>query len=73
MLYSCHAREIHTHNDAKFDHTLHSPRSEHFGISEKVRRACAAQLKIKMAPDVDSLNVSVATAVLLHHLSTTIV
>lgn len=47
--------------------------SEHFGISEKVRRACAAQLKIKMAPDVDSLNVSVATAVLLHHLSTTIV
>eukprot|EP00397_Hematodinium_sp_SG-2012_P026328 GEMP01027575.1.p1 GENE.GEMP01027575.1~~GEMP01027575.1.p1 ORF type:complete len:450 (+),score=93.58 GEMP01027575.1:44-1393(+) len=41
--------------------------SEHFGISDAVRAECGTKVKIEMSPDVDSLNVGVAAAVLLHH------
>lgn len=41
--------------------------SEHFGISEPVREQCSTKVKIQMSPVVDSLNVGVAAAILLHH------
>jgi len=45
--------------------------SEHFGISESVRQQCTRKVKIEMSPVVDSLNVGVAAAILLHHLAFT--
>lgn len=40
--------------------------SEHFGVSQAAREACGLLLKIRMAPNVDSLNVVVSAGVLLH-------
>lgn len=47
--------------------------SEGFGLRTNVRRACTQLVQVDMAPgvsatDVDSLNVSVATGILLHTL-----
>lgn len=41
--------------------------SEHFGIAAPVRDQCTTKVKIEMSPAVDSLNVGVAAAILLHH------
>jgi len=41
--------------------------SEHFGIAGPVRDQCTTKVKIEMSPAVDSLNVGVAAAILLHH------
>ena len=43
--------------------------SEFDGLCEETRNACDEVLRIPMAPDVDSLNVAVAAAVLLDRLS----
>ena len=43
--------------------------NEYSGVSDTVRQACGTQLKIRMAEGKDSLNVCIAGAVILSHLS----
>ena len=63
-------------NDAVSIHQAEQPErvaivvgQERHGIRDSVLEACDTRVKIPMAPDVDSLNVAAASAVLLHHFS----